>query len=244
MIQRVFIVLAQIVLLLATSSGQPATQKPAHPQKPAQPKTDPHASWTPALEKNLGITQQAFHDMGLGMLTQEQEINLFVWVNERERQAKSATAEQTFDCGRQGESFVDAKPESYDRVRVYVDASGDATETISGVRERLRAMTSTEVVYSSNEADLTVSLVAMQTQSKGGQQTGSAISVVVSDPCLWNRGTHTTRIANVQNQFVQVGSDVKAMVDAIVSNIDTNDLDPQRKTNAELKKMLLGQRNK
>ncbi len=65
-------------------------------------------------------------------------------------------------CGRPGES--DIKPESWDKVRVYVNASGEANEIISGVRERLREMNGTEVVYSSAEADLTVNIVALHTQ--------------------------------------------------------------------------------
>jgi hypothetical protein len=38
----------------------------------------PHAAWTPALEQNYGVTQKAFQDMGLGMLTNDQEIDVLV----------------------------------------------------------------------------------------------------------------------------------------------------------------------
>lgn len=245
MVRRVFTVLAPVLLLLATSNGQTtATKKPAHPQKPVQPKTESHASWTDYLEKNYGVTQKTFQDMGLGNLTWTQEINLLTWVTERERLAKAAVPVTSFDCGRQGETFLDAKPESYDKVRVYVDASGDATEVISGVRERMRAMNGTEVVYSSDEADLKVSLVAAHTKSKGGYDTGSAISLVVSRPCVWTGSTNTSHVDWVENQLVQVGSEVGPMVDSMVSDVDTNDLDPQRKLNSVLKKMLLGQSNK
>lgn len=245
MTRRAFIVLAQILFLFTTSNGQTtATQKPTHAPKPAQPKTEIHASWAPYLEKNFGVTQKAFQDMGLGNLTWTQEIDVLAWVTERERLAKAAVPVTSFDCGRQGEPSLNAKPESYDKVRVYVDASGDATEVISGVRERLRAMNGTEVVYSSDEADLKVSLVAAHTKSKGGYDTGSAISLVVSRPCVWTGGTNTSHIDSVENQLVQVGSEVGPMVDSMVSDVDTNDLDPQRKLNAALKKMLLGRDNK
>ncbi len=239
MTRPVFTVLVQVLLLLATSSAQTTpTQKPAHPPKTAQPKTESHASWTDYLEKNFGITQKAFQEMGFGNLTWTQEIDLLAWVTERERLAKAAVPVTSFDCGRQGEPFADAKPESYDRVRVYVDAAGNATEVISGVRERLRAMNGTEVVYSPNEADLKASLVATQMKSKGGYDTGSALSVIVSRPCAWTQGTNTSHIDSIENQFVQVGSDVKPMVDSIVSDIDTNDFEPQRQVNALLRKML------
>ncbi|HLM80542.1 MAG TPA: hypothetical protein VK302_07905 [Terriglobales bacterium] len=245
MIRRVFTGLLQLLLLLATSNSQTTpAQSPAHQQKTLPPKPELRANWTDELEVGYGIAKQAFHDMGLEKLTPSQLVNLLIWVDERQRQAKAAVPATTFDCGRQGESFLDAKPESYDKVRVYVDASGDATEIISGVRERLRSMNGSEVVYSSDEADLKVSLIAMQTQSKGGYDTGSAISVVVSRPCVWTSSTNTSHVDSVENQLVQVGADVRAMVDSIVSNIDTNDLDPQRKLNAQLKKMLLPRPNK
>ena len=96
------------------------------------------------------------------------------------------------------------------------------------------------MVYSSGEADLTVSLVALKTKAKSaGYQLGNAISIVVSKPCLWELGTYSEHYSTVQDQFVQVGSDNSAIVASIVSGIDTNDLEDQRKTNAALKKYLL-----
>ncbi|MFZ0686078.1 MAG: hypothetical protein WAM89_11095 [Terriglobales bacterium] len=244
MIRSALIVLAQSLLLLATSNGQTAsTRKPTQSQKTTKPKTEIRAAWSHELEENYGITKQGFQDMGLDALTPMQEFHLFVWAINREQQAKDAVPTASFACGRQGESFPDTRPESYDKVRVYVDASGDDTQTISGVRERLRAMNGSEVVYSSDEADLKVSLVAIQTKSKGGYDTGSAISVVVSRPCVWAIGTTTSHVDSVENQLVQVGSDVKAMVDSIVSDIDTNNLDMQRKLNAAIKKTILERAN-
>jgi hypothetical protein len=139
MTRRVFTVLAQILLFLATSNAQTTpTQKPAHPQKPAQPKTEPHAFWTPALEENYGVTEKSFQDMGLGRLTQEQEVSLIMWASERESQAKAAVVAPIFDCGRPGDPILGAKAEDYEKVRLYISASGSAEEIISGIRQRLR----------------------------------------------------------------------------------------------------------
>lgn len=232
--RRFLFVSIEILLLFATSNGQapPAQKAPQHT-------TPPHAFWNPVLEKDLGITPQLFHDMGLGMLTQEQEVNLFMWVEQREQQAKDSVPTTSFTCGRTGESFLEAKPESYEKVRVYVNASGSADEIISGIRQRLRAMNGTEVVYNSEEADLTVHIIAMFTREKrAGYQLGSATSVVVTRPCVWKLGTYQNDYDTIQDQFVQVGSEVPALVDAIVSAIDTDSLEPQRKSNAGYKKFL------
>lgn len=234
-----FLVLAPVLIiaLLATASSQSRPSRKPQPQH-----TVSHASWTPILESGFGISEHDFRDMGLGALTEDQEWSLLAWVNTREKQAKDSVVTPIFTCGRPGE-IQDTKPESYDKVRVFVHASGDADEVISGVRERLRAMNGTEVVYSSDEADLTVSLVAIQTKSKGaGYQLGTAISVVVSKPCVWKFGTYTDRIDTVRDQFVQVGSEISGVVASIVSSIDTDTLENQRQANATLKKILQDQK--
>ena len=209
-----------------------------HSQAPPQRRGVVHATWSPAAEQNFGLTKQDFVDMGLGALTPEQYGYLLVWMSDREQKAKNSVARPTFTCGRPGASGQDVKPESYDTVRVYVTAIGEANEIISGVRQRLRAMNGTEVVYSSDEADLVVSLVTLQTQSKSGYPTGVALSVVVSQPCVFKLGTYTSNYDTVENQLLQVGSDVSGVVDSIVSTIDTRDLEEQRKANAAWKKYL------
>jgi hypothetical protein len=199
-----------------------------------------HATWKPYLEAKFGISEQQFKEMGLGSLTEMQEVSLLTWANSREQEAKKSVQMPFFDCGRAG-STLEAKPEDYDKVRVYVRAAGDANEIISGVRERFRTMNGVDTVYSAKEADLTVDLVGVKTKTRGsGYETGTAFSVVVSTPCTYQFGTYTQNYDTVQNQFVQVGSDVPKLIDAIVSSIDTDDLENQRKSNAGMKKFLQG----
>jgi hypothetical protein len=202
----------------------------------------PHASWMPTLEQNFDISQQGFQDMGLGALTTDQFVNLFVWVSTREQKAKDSVPRQTYDCGRTGTPFQAALPEAYDKVRVYVSATGEANQIISGVRERLRTMNGTEVVYAEDEADLSVSLLAMNVETVGGNRTGVAVAVEVTLPCAMKLGTDTIPYAMHQNQFLQVGSDVSSVVNDIVSTIDTSDLEGQRKMNARYKKVLQDQK--
>ncbi len=238
MSRRIFLTWSGVFLLglIVAVTGQTSRPKKIRP-----PETVTRASWTPNLESSFGITQQQFGEMGLGVLSQSQVADLLLWVEAREQQAKASVPNESFTCGRTGESIRDAKPESYDQVRVYITASGDADEIISGVRERLRVMNGTEVVYNSEEADLVVSLVTVKTRAKGASyQTGTAISVLVAQPCLWKFGSYTNHYDTVQDQFVQVGSDNSTVVSSIVSSIDTDALENQRKLNAGLKKFLQG----
>src|ERR1700677_4610 len=198
------LLLVLVGLFLAMAQGQSAPIHKSQPQK-----TVAHAVWSSNLETNFGISEQGFQEMGLAALTTDQEFNMLTWAYSREQKAKASVQSPSFDCGRPGQKFADAKPEEYDKVRVNVDASGSADEIISGVRERLRAMNGIEVVYNSDEADLTVSLVAIQTkEQRAGYQLGTASAVVVTEPCTWKLGTYTNSYDVLRDQFVQVGSDV------------------------------------
>lgn len=76
------------------------------------------------------------------------------------------------------------------------------------------------------------------TEKSAGYQPGNAISVVISQPCVWKVETYTDNYDTLQDQFVHVGSDISRVADSIVSSIDANDLENQRKINAGLKKFL------
>lgn len=176
--------------------------------------------------------------MGLSTLTEKEEATLLLWVEAWEKRAKESVPVLT--CGRPGETFVEAKPESYQNVRVNISASGNSNEIISGVRQRLRTMNGTEVVYTSDEADLTISLVAIETKAKGSDyKTGSAISVAVTKPCVWKLGTNLNNVYDLQYQFVQVGTDIQATLDSIVSTVDSETIESQRKLNASYRKLLV-----
>ena len=129
-------------------------------------------------------------------------------------------------------------------MRVNVEASGSADEVISGVRERLRTMNGTEVVYSSDEADLIVYLTGTKIHAKGGFDTGVAIAVTVVQPCIWTLSTYTNHYNILKADSVEVGSDTPLLVSSIVSGIDTDVLDNQRKMNASYRKFLQDQKKK
>jgi hypothetical protein len=210
----------------------------------ADPAPQQNLSWFPALEQNYDITQKSFGDMGLGVLTMNQLVNVFTWVDTRELKAKKSIPMQVLDCGRPG-TPLQGPAEAYNNVRVYVSANGKATQIISGVRERLRAMNGVEVVYTDKEADLTVSLVAMNVETVGGYQSGQAVSVDVTQPCALLEGGNVTASYDVsRDQFLEVGSNISSLVDDIASTIDTNDLDRQRKLNASYKQLLQDQKSK
>jgi len=214
----------------AQSSGPQKRQS----QPPVQ-----HASWTSNLEHTYDIDEKTFTDIGLSALTTNQLVHLLVWSDAQAKKAKDSVPTVSFACGRDGGSLQNAKPEEYEKVRLYVSASGDAAEIISGVRERFRTMSGIEAVYSSNEADLTIHLVALQSKAQGtGQKIGNAVSVVVTQPCTWKLGTYTNNYDMFQDQWVQVGYDGHEVVSSIAAVVDADDLERQRKMNAGYKKFV------
>jgi hypothetical protein len=210
-----------------------------HTREPQSSRDVPsRISWTPEVEQQFDMTNQNFQDMGLSALSPEQYINLLAWDETRTQKARNSVITENFDCGRTSEFFADSKPEAYDKVRVYIDATGEASEVISGVRERFRAMNGIEVVYDNTEADVTVSLVALNLETTGGYHNGVAISYVVQKPCILKFGTSKTNYDTIENQGLQVGSNISGVVDSIVSKIDTSDLEKHRQSNASYKKIL------
>jgi hypothetical protein len=165
-------------------------------------------------------------------------VKVLNWADARDQKAKRSVPSQTFDCGRPGKAFLETPPEAYDMVRVYVSATGEATQIISGVRERLRMLNGTEVVYSPEEADLSVSLIAMNVKNIGDYQSGVAIAVGTTAPCVLKRGTDTTKYDVLMDDFLQIGADRPTVINEIVSSIDTNSLDNQRKINAQYENLL------
>lgn len=220
--------------LLCSAEGQ----NPAKPTRPPVAVKLVHASWQPAMETDLGITKAAFQEMGLENLTTPQLDQVVLWAANREKQAKDSIQATSFNCGRPSETFPAEKPEAYDHVRVYVTATGKVPEIISGVRERLRSMNGVEAVYTRNEADLEVSLVGLATESKAGYPTGVAIAIAVTKPCMLKIGTFTADYDDLRGNFIQVGSDTSVVVGSIVSSIDTDAIEAERKNNAGLKKWL------
>lgn len=227
-------VLHTAIMLCTLANAQLPTAK-----KVQVPQNVQHASWVPYLQNSFALSEQDFRKLGLEALTQEQESSLFLWILDREQDAKDSVPRQDYSCGRPGTAFLQTFPDEYGKVTVLVRANGSAEEIISGVRERLRTMNSIEVVYSRGEADLIVDLVAMKTTNTAGYETGVAISTAVSQPCEWKVAANTSEYDALQDQFLQVGSDMKEVVNSIVASVDTNDLENQRKMNSGYRKYLL-----
>jgi hypothetical protein len=234
MLARHFLTLALIANppLVGIVAAQSSTAPKPQPRNTVQ-----HAKWSSELETTWGITPELFRDMGLSALTTGEEVQLLTWEAEQVQKAKDSDPRPSFVCGRPGVTST-IKPEDYDKVRIYVEATGNASEIISGVRQRFRGMNGTEVVYTADEADVTVSLVAMNSENMAGQRTGVAISYVVQQPCIWAFGKQSVHYDSVENQGLQMGSNVPDVVDSIVSSIDTSNLESHRQSNAFTKKMI------
>jgi hypothetical protein len=90
---------------------------------------------------------------------------------------------------------------------LYSDGPGD--EIFTRVRH----------VFSSEEVDLTINLVGIQSKStRSGQRLGNAISIAVTKPCTWKLGSNS--YDTLQGQWIQVGYDNQEVIISIVSTVD------------------------
>ena len=83
--------------------------------------TIPHAEWTEGVESIVGLTREQFSEAGLARLTRDEYKELLLAVyNNREKAVKNALAAQMkYQCG--------PIPQTYDRVKVYVEISTATT---------------------------------------------------------------------------------------------------------------------
>ena len=113
---------------------------------------------------------------------------------------------------------------------------GNDAEIVSGVRERLRNMSDIQVVYSQDEADLLLSLLALQAQSISGHPLGYNVAVVTSRACESRFGDSGYPFKMHEGAYLISGANVHEAVELVVSNLDANDLEDARKTRAAFKK--------
>jgi len=138
-------------------------------------------------------------------------------------------AQTTYICG--------PLPPNYDKVKVYIAVS-DATpsEIAIGVRERLRSLADVEVVYTPIEADVGIGVLGFENTLEGGHRSGYSASVITYDPCKGAVGERDWPIRIAENHFMVTTATVPEVINSIVSDVDTGDLEGARKLHAAIKK--------
>jgi hypothetical protein len=205
------------LLLSVTLYGQstsPVAKSAA--KQPVKSASVQHAQWTETAQAFSGVTQKQFTDSGLAKLTPDEFVQLMLAVADSRQEAveENKRLQVTYTCG--------PVPANYDKVKVYVDVSDKTPSDV-------------EVVYSPIEADLGVGLLGFENELQTGRKTGYSVSVVTYDPCKGSLGSNEWSIRMLNNQFIVTDATASGVVESILANIDTNDLENTRKLHAAIK---------
>lgn len=217
------------------SQSNPVTSKPKPSGTPSKTTTKaaepPRAEWNESVESFVGITHDQFIQAGLAKLTKDQFASLFLTIYDtRQKAIDNAKKEQlTYTCG--------PSPANYDKVKLYVDVSDKTPSAIaSGMRQRLRGLSDIEIVYTPIEADVGVQILGFANELENGHRTGFSVSVATYDPCKASMGDKDWPITMLDSHFMFTAANVSEVVDAVVSSIDTSDIESARKLHAAIKK--------
>jgi hypothetical protein len=238
-----------VVLTLTLPRPAFAQTTSAMREKSRQPKVE-NATWTEQLETYYGISRSDFASMGLTKLTQDEYIKLFTWVYQRASQAKEegkaegvaeiTRTQTTYSCG---PKIADSGGAS--TVKLIIDASEEnAPEIMSGVRQRLRAISDVQIVYDKKDADLVVAILGFRSTVGSDQRVvGYAASVTTASPCTSKLGTDEWGIQLERNHILNSsGTDVRVLIEDIVTTLDSKDIEAIRQQHAALKRYLSEQK--
>jgi hypothetical protein len=225
-------------LLFVTVSG--AGQAPSSParvrtkQPPPQPQAQPQgtmATWDASTESLMGISKTDFEAMGLGKLTVAEYSAFGSWFFTKEAAtAKEALANQlTHSCGRSIK-----EPRDLDKVNIYLKINDPTPDELaSRIRQNLRAINDVQIVFSEEDADLTVGILGFPIESTSGQRTGNVVSIVTSEPCISKIGTQQFSFGQFQNQYLQTGGkDATRLAETVATSLDASDIESERKSNS------------
>ena len=170
-------------------------------------------------------------------LTPDQVVTLLAWVAQAKADAvdNAKKVSWTISCGRTSGNLDSA---AYEKVRLFIETVSDnPAEFISGFRQRLRGMSDVELVYTRGEADLIVGILAYQNYSKANTPLGYTASVVVLEPCQSHLFGSTTDLDVERDHFMHTGADASNLIESVVTTLDANDIENERKENAELRRV-------
>ena len=217
--------------LSAQSGSAPSPPAGASGKGTSKPAAPSRAEWSEAIESFCGITREQFNHAGLAKLSKDDFAALILAIyNIRQEAVENAKKLQiTYVCG--------PLPANYDKVKIYVDMDDKApAEVASGVRQRLRGLADVEIVYTPIEADVGLQILGFENELESGRKTGYSVSVASYDPCKGSLGDNEWPTRVLDNHFIFTAANVSQVIDAVVSHVDTNDLEGARKLHAAIKK--------
>jgi hypothetical protein len=171
---------------------------------------------------SYGLTRDLFNQNHLSRLTTQEIINVIsaAWLDGM----KTGAASITPSCGPTG------KNPDRSTVKLFLEVP-DAmdSELASALRSRLRAIPDVRLVFSPDDADVTISVLGLPMIAGSGRTVGYTMSYSASRPCNVNGISFDLALSS----DMQVDSSVTGVVDGIVSHIDAKVCEDARRWNAE-----------
>lgn len=188
-----------------------------------------HSKWDPKWG-NFGISEQLFTTNHLSRLSADEVANLALaaYLTGWNDGINSVTA----ICGPQG------KDVDLTTVKLYVSIPDTApSEVASGIRNHLRSMPDVKIVYSPEDADVTIDMLALQNKSKSsGITLGYSLSYVANRPCIVPLGKRSVDTQFVISSMLETAGTVDEIVTAVSADLDSDVCERVRKWNETARK--------
>jgi hypothetical protein len=162
--------------------------------------------------------------MGIDKLTPDQAASLF---------GQFIAARPSFSCYK---LYPESRKEELKHVHLYVEnGSSESAEFVGRLRIQLSAIHDVSLVYSDEDADYIVSVLAMPTHV-GNREAGYVASAVVLQPCIYkattgfDKGEQPTR--KIVDHYINVGPDEDRVASVITNNLNAQDFDDIRRSHA------------
>jgi hypothetical protein len=203
------------IFLFAQSGGSPPRAASR-----ATKLVEEHAQWSEGLQSIISITPDQFKKDGLSRLTPSElsdlSLDLYIW------HQKELANKITYHCGPAAASK---------KIRVFFDQNDSApSDVISTLKQRVRAISDVEIVFSEEAADLSVSLLILRSESVSGAPLGFVGSTATTSPCNGMMGSSKWPMSVMSRHAIYSAGSPSAIAEQIVAGLDAHDFETERKS--------------
>lgn len=208
---------------------------------PSQTKTGLHrkaGSSTISKPATLGAGFQAVTDMtaaqfssaGLQKLTDDELVALSAFISQHTSNAVEVakTSETRYKCG----PFT----ANYEKVKIYIEPSEHTpAQIMSDLHSRLRSIPDVQIVFSATDSDFGITILGIENRN-ASYVFGYSAAVSTFDGCEATYGDRKWQVQIVRNQWMFTGPSISSVLDPMIANIDTREIESTRSFNAAMKK--------
>jgi hypothetical protein len=210
------------VISWAQTTPQRATAAKASPPPMAEWKEFPWSAM-------IGMDQEEFHQLGLDKLSAIEGTKLGNYF---------ITNRPAFSCSKY---YPATQKEELKHIHLYIESGSAASAEFTGnLRARFSGIHDAALVYSDDDADLIIIVLAMPS-IVSGREVGYLASAVIMLPCTYrspagyDRGTIISR--RFEDHYIQIGPSRDEIAAAIANTVNVRDFDEVRRDHAATLKL-------